>query len=82
MNAMQLEYYEAGILDANEARSITMPAQSDRFLALCKRDAMPIGAEAIKNLDAYNKGVAFEINRQTSLEHRGHDVDEMYLSDT
>lgn len=68
MNASELDYYEAGIKDANEARHIVFSSRSKRFEALAKRDGLPIGKESIRCQIAYDKGVAFEINRQTCLE--------------
>lgn len=74
MSKKELDYYEAGIKDANDARSITIPCKSKRFNELLKRDSkgVPVTTESlkesIKHLKAYSAGVAFEINRQTKLE--------------
>ena len=74
MSKKELDYYEAGIKDANEARAITIPCKSKRFNVLCERDCAGAPAtteslkESIKYLKAYSAGVAFEINRQTRLE--------------
>lgn len=68
MSARELDYYEAGIKDANEARHIVFSARSKRYEALAKRDRLPIGKESLACQKAYDKGVAFEIYRQTRLE--------------
>lgn len=67
MTEKELDYYEAGIMDANEQRRIVAPAQSQRFCMLATRDKFPIGKDAITMLDAYNRGIAQEINRQIRL---------------
>ena len=69
MNEMELEYYEAGILDANEIRRIVVACRSARYETLARKHNLQIGKQSIKCLDAYNKGVAYEINRQTRLEN-------------
>lgn len=68
MNARELDYYEAGIKDANEARHVVFSARSKRYEMLAKRDRLPIGKESLNCQIAYDKGVAYEINRQTRLE--------------
>lgn len=68
MTAFELGFYEAGIQDAYEARHITTAAKSTRYAALSRKHNMQIGKESVQALDAYNQGVAFEINRQTRLE--------------
>lgn len=67
MTEKELDYYEAGIMDANEQRRIVAPAKSQRFYVLATRDNFPIGKDAIMMLDAYNRGIAHEINRQLRL---------------
>ena len=67
MNAMELEYYEAGIQDASEARRIVVACRSARYEALCKKHRLPIGKQSVRCVDAYNKGVAHEVCRQASL---------------
>ena len=67
MTEKELDYYEAGIMNANEQRRIVTPAQSQRFYMLATRDKFPIGKDAITMLDAYNRGIAKEINRQLRL---------------
>jgi hypothetical protein len=69
MNERELDYYEAGIKDANEARHIVFAARSKRYEALAMRDRLPVGKESSACLKAYDKGVAFEICRQTQLEY-------------
>ena len=68
MNAMELEYYEAGIKDANESRCIVFAAHSERYATLSKKHNLQIGKQSVQCVKAYNKGVAYEINRQTRLE--------------
>ena len=67
MNAMELDFYEAGIKDANEARRIVFAAYSKRYESLSRKHGLTIGKQSLRCLDAYNKGVAYEINRQTKL---------------
>lgn len=69
MNAMELDFYEAGIKDANESRHIVFACRSTRYEALCRKHNLGIGKQSVRCVDAYNKGVAYEINRQTRLEH-------------
>ena len=69
MNEMELDFYEAGIKDANERRCIVVACRSERYEALSRKHNLQIGKQSIRCLDAYNKGVAYEINRQTRLEH-------------
>lgn len=68
MSNFELDFYEAGIKDANEARSITVAAHSARYAALSRKHNIQIGNASIQAVTAYNKGVAYEINRQTALE--------------
>lgn len=67
MNALELEYYEAGIMDANESHCIVLACRSARYEALSKKNTMSIGKQSARCVNAYNKGVAYEINRQTRL---------------
>lgn len=69
MKTTELEFYEAGIKDANEARHIVFACHSRRYEELSRKHNLQIGKLSIKCLDAYNKGVAHEINRQTRLEY-------------
>lgn len=69
MTNMEIDFYEAGIKDANEARRIIVACKSKRYAELSKKHQLRIGKESIKCLDAYNKGVAHEINRQALLEN-------------
>lgn len=64
-----IDFYEAGIKDANEARRITVAGKSKRYAELSKKHQLRIGKESLKCLDTYNKGVAYEINRQARLEN-------------
>ena len=68
MNAMELEFYEAGIKDANEARRIVVACHSARHEALSRKHKLTIGKQSTRCLDAYNNGVAYEICRQAKLE--------------
>ena len=68
MTTFELEFYEAGIKDANEARRITIASRSERFTALSKKHGLKIDEKSVQAGTAYNKGVADEINRQTRLE--------------
>jgi hypothetical protein len=68
MTATELKFYEAGIKDANETRSIVFAYQSKRATDLFGELKLGISEECVKCLDAYNSGVAHEINRQTELE--------------
>lgn len=68
MTANELKFYEAGIKDANETRSIVFAYQSKRATELFKALKLGISTECVKCLDAYNSGVEHEINRQTRLE--------------
>ena len=68
MNGMELDFYEAGIKDANESRHIVLACRSKRYEALSKKHNLCIGKQSARCVDAYNKGVAYEINRQTKLE--------------
>lgn len=68
MKNFELDFYEAGIKDANEARRITTAAHSTRYAALSRKYNLQIGDISIKAVTAYNNGVAHEINRQTALE--------------
>lgn len=68
MNKFELKFYEAGIKDANEARSITLACHSKRYCDLLKKEAVKIGDKRGNATKAYNSGVAYEINRQTRLE--------------
>ena len=67
MNEKELEFYEAGIRDTNESRHIVVACRSARYAALRKKYHLVIGKESANCLNAYNKGVAYEINRQTKL---------------
>lgn len=67
MNAMELDFYEAGIKDANETRRIVIACRSERYVRLSRKHNLTIGKQSIRCLDAYNNGVAQEINRQTRL---------------
>ena len=69
MTRTELEFYEAGIKDANENRRIVIACRSARYETLARKHNLQIGKQSIKCLDAYNKGVAYEINRQTRLEY-------------
>ena len=69
MKSIEIEFYEAGIKDANEARHIVVACRSRRYEELSRNHNLQIGKLSIKCLDAYNKGVAYEINRQTRLEY-------------
>lgn len=69
MTRMELDFYEAGIKDANENRRIIFAYQSKRYAVLSRKYSLQIDKKSIKCLDAYNKGVAYEINRQTRLEY-------------
>jgi hypothetical protein len=68
MNEFELKFYEIGIKDANENRSIVLPYQSKRYEKLSRKLGVKIGDKRGKSTKAYNAGVAFEINRQTKLE--------------
>ena len=67
MNEMELSFYEAGIKDANESHRITVACRSARYAELSKKHHLQIGKQSVRCADAYNKGVAYEINRQTKL---------------
>lgn len=67
MNEMELDFYEAGIKDANESRRIVVACRSARYEALSKKHNLQIGKQSVRCVDAYNKGVAYEINHQTKL---------------
>lgn len=69
MNAMEIDFYEAGIKDANETRSIAVACTSTRYANLSRKHHLTIGKQSIRCIDAYNSGVAHEINRQTRLEY-------------
>ena len=69
MNAMELDFYEAGIKDANETRRIVVACRSARYENLSRKHNLTVGKQSIRCLDAYNNGVAYEINRQTRLEY-------------
>lgn len=68
MNDFELKFYEAGIKDANETRRIVLPFQSKRYEQLSRELNVQIGDKRGNSTKAYNKGVAYEINRQTRLE--------------
>ena len=68
MNAYELQFYEAGIKDANESRHITLACRSKRYEALAKELSVKIGDKRGNATKSYNAGVAHEINRQTMLE--------------
>lgn len=68
MNAYELQFYEIGIKDANEARHITLACHSKRYEAMAKSLSVKIGDNRGNAVKAYNAGVAHEINRQTALE--------------
>lgn len=69
MTSMEIDFYEAGIKDANEARRIIVACKSKQYAELSKKHQLRIGKDSLKCLDAYNKGVAYEINRQARLEN-------------
>lgn len=69
MSSVEIEFYEAGIKDANEKRHIVIPCRSERFLELERKYKFGM-KQAIRCLDAYGAGVAHEINRQTFLEFK------------
>lgn len=69
MTRMEIDFYEAGIKDANETRRIVVACRSKRYEELACKHNLQIGKLSVKCLDAYNKGVAYEINRQTRLEY-------------
>ena len=68
MNAMELDFYEAGIKDAYKSRCIVVAACSERYAILSKKYNLRIGKQSVQCVKAYNNGVAYEINRQTKLE--------------
>lgn len=68
MNAFELRYYEAGIKDAHEKKSIVLACRSKRFEDLCREDHTKIGDKRGDSVHAYNNGVSFEITRQTLLD--------------
>lgn len=68
MTRMEINFYEAGIKDANEARRIIVACKSKRYAELSGKYQLRVGKESLKCLNAYNKGVAYEINRQAMLE--------------
>ena len=68
MSGIEIEFYEAGIKDANEHRKIVVPCRSKRYEELSRKHHLQIGKLSIKCLDAFSSGVAYEINRQTRLE--------------
>ena len=68
MKGIEIEFYEAGIKDANEQRKIVVPCKSKRYEELSRKHNLQIGKLSIKCLDAFSRGVAYEINRQTRLE--------------
>lgn len=68
MNEFELKFYEIGIKDANENRSIILPYQSKRYAELSRKLSVKIGDKRGNSVKAYNNGVALEINRQTKLE--------------
>ena len=64
MTANELKAYEIGIKEANEQRTIVPACRSARmneYMKEVKNDLLPL-------IVAYDKGVAYEINRQTRLE--------------
>lgn len=67
MTAFELQFYEAGIKDANESRAITLACRSMRYEHLSKAHGLKIGKDSAMAVKAYNAGVAYEINRQTIL---------------
>ena len=67
MNAMEIEFYEAGIMDANESRCIVVACRSARYATLSRKHGLTIGKQSVRCQDAYGKGVAHEINRQARL---------------
>jgi hypothetical protein len=67
MNSYELDFYEAGIKDANEQKCIVVPCKSERYLCLIKRLNTQIGDKRGNGSKAYCQGVAFEINRQMRL---------------
>lgn len=63
MNAIEIRAYEIGIKEAHEQK---------RIVPACKSSAMNALMEEVRNgllplIKAYDKGVAYEINRQTKL---------------
>ena len=67
MNGIEIEFYEAGIKDANQQRTIVIPCRSKRYEELSRKHHLQIDKLSIKCLDAFSRGVAYEINRQTRL---------------
>ena len=67
MTKQQLDFYQAGIMDANDARRVVFAAYSKRYEALNREYHLKIGKESLKMLDAYNLGVAYETERQARL---------------
>ena len=68
MSGTEIEFYEAGIKDANDHRKIVVPCMSKRYEELSRKHHLQIGKLSIKCLDAFIIGVAYEINRQARLE--------------
>jgi hypothetical protein len=67
MTTNELRAYEIGIKEANEKRTIVPACRSERMMNLLGENNGGLG-DSIPLLDAYNSGVAYEINRQTRLE--------------
>ena len=69
MNELELKFYEAGINEAHEQGCIVPMARSSRASQLLKENNIGV-VDGLKYIVAYDKGVAFEIHRQTRLEYK------------
>lgn len=67
MTRQQIDFYQAGIMDAHEAKRVVFAAYSERYAKLSKEQHLQIGKESLMMLDAYNKGVFYEMDRQARL---------------
>ncbi|CRF29136.1 Uncharacterised protein [Mycobacterium tuberculosis] len=63
MNSYELEFYEAGIKDANEQKCIVVSCRSKRYISLIKKFGTQIGDKRGNGMKAYCEGIAFEFNR-------------------
>jgi len=68
MTAFEIGFYAYGILDANEARRITIPCRSERYMSLSKELNVQIADPRGNARAAYNAGVAYAVCQQMRLE--------------
>lgn len=67
MNELELEAWKIGVHEAHTQKKIVPACRSKEMMDFIQKHSKKVG-ESIPWLDAYNYGVAYEINIQAALE--------------